>query len=75
MELTYKFDTIPPGRQLAQEVNKEFHKPFTIEDTGIIHILRTMSNRIIFLIGNGRENLRIKHLVIEKTKEHCHLQG
>lgn len=56
--------TIPPGWQLAQEINKEFHKPFTVKDTGIIHIVRTMSKMIIILIGIGRENLRIKHLVV-----------
>lgn len=60
---------IPSCWQLAQQINKKFHKPLTVQDTSIIRLLKTISiDKITFIVDTVLlwKNFAVKHLVNNK---------
>jgi hypothetical protein len=44
--------TLPPCWQLAQEINKKFHKPLTVQNTSIINLLQTVNINYFIIFIN-----------------------
>lgn len=61
---------IPSSWQLAQQINKKLHKPFTVQHTSIIRLQKTISISVIILIIDMvplNKNLVFKYLVNVKV--------
>lgn len=61
---------IPSSWQLAQQINKKLHKPFTVQHTSIIRLQKTIGISVIILIIDMvplNKNLVFKYLVNVKV--------